>query len=145
MRDELDAAGLEAQLEAARQDEDWWWVEAVLAEFDFLVSDFGYRLKDVFLHFRGDSVTYEGSVWSLVIGYDPEFASASAELWRTGAGEDPPPSYPIPRLLARRAPDIDWQEHNDSLPPELVRVLLARWASGLKLYAADVFRGSRQL
>ena len=51
-----------------RQWGDEWWLEVVASEFGFL-ERFGFQQTDVFLHFKGSAVTFEGPLGAVRILY----------------------------------------------------------------------------
>ena len=135
-----------------------WWVELVLREFSFLVDDYGYTLDEVYLHFKGYSVSFRGSTFRFVTGYDPEAAHfISAELWLVaalpGGGAEfntlpsdgrgfHPTVIDVNRLLQARDRSFPIPE---TMPARLdrahVTAAVATWARGLRKLAPDVLAG----
>jgi hypothetical protein len=128
-----------------------WWVRSVLDAFEYLITDFGYALHEVQMHFKGTYIVYRGPVFELVTGYDPEAThSINAELWvaadlgrRDGdAVARHPRAFDVNRLLGARDPSLRLPETMPArLDQAVVREAVAVWARGLRELAPDVLAG----
>jgi hypothetical protein len=128
-----------------------WWVALVLDAFGYLISDYGYTLDEVRLHFKGNYIRYRGPVFDFITDYDPESTrSISAELW-VRADHEPgglpvearhPRAFDVNRLLTARDPSLPLP---DRMPAHLdrgrVAAAVATWARGLRELAPDVLAG----
>lgn len=65
---------------------DEWWLDIVAEEFGFL-ERYGFRQSDVYLHFKGSAVTYEGPRGAVRVFY-PEYDTGplDVEYLREGMG-----------------------------------------------------------
>jgi hypothetical protein len=143
---------IEEQVRDGLRGRDGWWVRRVLEAFDYLVTDFGYSLDEVQMHFKGNSVVYRGPVFLLHIDYDPEATrSIGAELWVAADvrgdgvihGAPHPRALDVNAVLRARSPDL---RIPDTMPTRLTRDLVSDaievWARGLRELAPDVLRGT---
>jgi hypothetical protein len=138
---------LDAELRKASRDPHGWWVKAVLTAFHFLETDFAYRLEEVRLHFRGDYISYDGSVYQLSLGYDSEESgdcTAHLIVLADMTARARPRWLSIPLLLEAVAPGQDWGRARSIGPLTNVQVqtLLELWASGLQAHAPNILRGA---
>jgi hypothetical protein len=123
-----------------------WWVRLVLDAFEYLVSQYGYELVEVQMHFKGNYIAYRGPVFEFVIEYDPEAThSIGASLWVAAdlGGGRRPRVFDVNRLLAARDPALQVPE---LWLPEIHRSTVAEavgtWARGLRELAPDVLAGA---
>lgn len=129
-----------------------WWVRLVLDAFGYLESDFGYRLVEVQMHFKGNYIKYRGPVFEFITTYDPEATrSIGAELWAVedlGRDRDDdaathPRAIDVNRLLRARNATLLLPE---TMPPHLgvgnVTAAVTTWAQGLRELAPDVLAGA---
>jgi len=127
--------------------EDGWWVQLVLDAFNYLVTDFGYTLAEVQMHFRGNYIVYRGPVFELVIEYDPEDGHyVNAQLWSVSDldGGRRPRMIDVNSLLLARDPEFAAPETTlrGVWDREQVTDAVEMWARGLRALAPDVLSGS---
>ncbi len=109
--------------------------------------DFGYRLDEVYLHFRGSSIRYVGRTFDLHIAYDPaDTGRVSAELWSRedlDADVEHPRALAVNDVLRARNPSAVLPDTRAShLSQTDVRGAIATWATHLRELAPDVLNGA---
>lgn len=141
------APSVEEQVRRALADRtNGWWIAEALSAFDYLEPDFGYRLDEVSLHFRGSSIRYVGRIFELHISYDPEDTGrVSAELWSRedlAADVEHPRALAVNDVLRTRDPSAVLPDTRAThVPQGDVRGALTTWATRLRELAPDVLRG----
>lgn len=126
---------------------DGWWFGAVLDGFAFLDRDFGWRLKEVHQHFRGNFVRFEGPAFDLVIEHDPEDSGhIGAELWVSAdlaSGATHPRAIAVNDLIKSRDPKASLPNlKRGGYSQGEVLAALSTWATALRAVAPDVLRGA---
>jgi len=142
------SADIPAAIELIASDpNDGWWFRGVFDAFEYLESEFGFRLDQVHQHFRGNFVRYDSPGFDLVIEHDPDDTGhVSAELW-VHADLAPavrhPRAFAVNDLLRSRDPEARLPDlRRGGYTPDEALDALAIWASGLRTLAPDVLRGA---
>ncbi len=118
----------------------------MLDRFHYIETDFGYRVDEVFLHFRGSHVRFAGDVFDLVVGYDPQDTGRMhAELWSRvdfASEVDHPRALALNDVLAVRDPSATLPDPlRGNFERSEVLSAISTWARLLRVQAPDVLRG----
>ena len=137
---------IEKTLAKALKHREGWWVRVVLDSIEYLVSDYGYQVEAVEMHFRGNYVWFRGSTYRISILYDPDSRDLAASLWAIGDIESwsRVRSLAVYALLNSRDPGSEYRSPtpDHDLTREEVKSTIQIWAKGLRELTPDILSGA---
>ena len=119
-----------------------WWFSCLARSYKYLLDDHGYRIDDVYIHFRGSGLAFRSHRFVIRLTYDQEGSQVGCDLYSAADYDaEQPRLVTAQHLLEVRAPDRVWAPPDTPWSRSQVEGVFESWAAGLREYAADVIAG----